>query len=164
MQHDIISELHTPDRIRDALDVVEIVIGFVSSGGRAKKSLGEYVNKVLKMKTRRFSQKVIIYDAYSNECYVILGSLNQAKEYCNLGHTLSLWELLSVELAKQLVHKGQEPFDSIQDDFLQDLSGEDRQGLGNSLRSFNLDKLLGSLYEFIETHLKHCPENERKWT
>ena len=59
MKQDIITELRTPDRLREALDVVEIVLGFLSSGGgRAEKPLGDYIDKTLKMKKRRFSQKV----------------------------------------------------------------------------------------------------------
>ena len=53
------SELHSPDRLRENLDVVDIVIGFLSSGGvRAEKPLGEYINKRLKMK-KRLSRKVL---------------------------------------------------------------------------------------------------------
>ena len=60
MKQDIITELRTPDRLREALDVVEIVLGFLSSGGgRADKPLGDYIDKTLKMKKRRFSQKVM---------------------------------------------------------------------------------------------------------
>lgn len=55
---DILSELRTADRLRESLDVVDIVIGFLSSGGvKATKPLGEYVDKRLKMK-KRLSQKV----------------------------------------------------------------------------------------------------------
>ena len=55
----IVAELRTPDRLREALDVVEIVLGFLSSGGgKADKPLLEYIDKTLKMKKRRFSQKV----------------------------------------------------------------------------------------------------------
>ena len=55
----IVADLPTPDRLREALDVVEIVLGFLSSGGgRADKSLGEYINKTLRMKKRRFSKEV----------------------------------------------------------------------------------------------------------
>ena len=57
-QKDIIRELRTPDRLRENLDVVDIVLGFLSSGGgRAEKLLGDYINKVLKMK-KPFSMKV----------------------------------------------------------------------------------------------------------
>ena len=62
LQKEIIADLRTPDRIRASLDVVDIVLGFLSSGGvKADKSLGEYIDKVLKMKRRQFSQKVNIH-------------------------------------------------------------------------------------------------------
>lgn len=59
MQKEILLELRTPDRIRENLDIVDIVIGFLSSGGgKPEKPLGEYIDKVLKMKRRPFCQKV----------------------------------------------------------------------------------------------------------
>ena len=59
IRQDIVSELRTPDRLRDALDVIEIVLGFLSSGGgKAEKPLGDYIDKTFKMKKRRFSEKV----------------------------------------------------------------------------------------------------------
>lgn len=58
-QKEILCELCSPDRLRENLDVVDIVIGFLSSGGgKPEKPLGEYIDKVLKMKRRPFSQKV----------------------------------------------------------------------------------------------------------
>ena len=55
----IIADLPTPDRLREALDVVEIVLGFLSSGGgKADKPLGEYIDKTLRMKKRYFSKEV----------------------------------------------------------------------------------------------------------
>jgi hypothetical protein len=57
-QKEIVKELRTPDRLRENLDVVDIVLGFVSSGGgKADKKLGEYVRKVLQMR-RPLSQMV----------------------------------------------------------------------------------------------------------
>ena len=38
---------------------------------------------------------------------MLLHLLSQAREYCTLGHILSLWETLSVELARQLTLQGQ---------------------------------------------------------
>ena len=59
VQREILAELRTPDRLRENLDVVDIVLGFLSSGGsKAEKPLGEYIDKVLKMKRRPFSVKV----------------------------------------------------------------------------------------------------------
>ena len=59
MKQEILAELRTPDLLRETLDVVDIVLGFLSTGGgKAGRSLGEYIDKVLKMKKRRFSKKV----------------------------------------------------------------------------------------------------------
>ena len=59
VKNDIIAELCTPDRLRTTLDVIEIVLGFLSSsGGMADRSLGVYIDKTLKMKSRHFSQEV----------------------------------------------------------------------------------------------------------
>ena len=59
MQREILAELRTPDRLRGSLDVVDIVLGFLSTGGgKADKPLGEYIDKVLRMRRRPFSQKV----------------------------------------------------------------------------------------------------------
>ena len=60
MQQEIIQELCTPDRLRKTLDVVDIVLGFLSSGGgKADQSLWGYINRTLKMKRRPFSEKVL---------------------------------------------------------------------------------------------------------
>ena len=59
VQQEIIHELRSINRIREALDVVDIVLGFLSSGGaRADRQLGEYITRALQMKKRIFSEKV----------------------------------------------------------------------------------------------------------
>lgn len=66
MQQEILTEVHTLERVREILDIVDIVLGFLSSGGgNADKPLGDYVEKVLKMKTRKFSPKVHILLLFS---------------------------------------------------------------------------------------------------
>ena len=164
----IIAELRTPDRLREALDVVEIVLGFLSSGGgKADKPLGEYIDKTLRMKKRRFSQKVSGWSCIElPELILVHQWLGfQAKSSCLLKHALSLWETIAVELARQLCLRGQEPFDSIRQEFLRGLSkdedGENQvEALDRCLGQFNPDLLLGTLYEFIETYVKHCPLQE----
>jgi len=105
VQREVLAELRTPDRIRENLDVVDIVIGFLSSGGgKPDKPLGDYVDKVLRMRRRPFSRKVTGYFY----CCVTLAERThefyllhiQAREYCKLEHVLSLWKILSVELAR----------------------------------------------------------------
>jgi hypothetical protein len=70
-----------------------------------------------------------------------------------------------VRLAIKLCISGQEPFNSIHKEFLCDLSkdgdGEDQfAALDRCLGQFEPDLLLGTLYEFIETYIKHCPLKE----
>ena len=71
-----------------------------------------------------------------------------------------------MELARQLCLRGHEPFESICQEFLRDLSededGEDQfEALDRCLGQFEPDLLLGTLYEFIETYIKHYPLKER---
>ena len=60
IQQDIITELRTPDRLRESLDVVDIVLGFLSSGGgNPSVTLKKYID-THKMKKVPFSAKVMI--------------------------------------------------------------------------------------------------------
>ena len=51
----------------------------------------------------------------------------------------------------------------MRDDFLKPLEDEEKEALEKCLRLFELDSLLGTLYEFIETHVKHSPNEELPW-
>ena len=113
VQTEILLELRTLEQVRETLDIVDIVMGFLSSGGgNEEKSLGEYVEKVLKMKTRNLSQKVQYYNLIKYSCN-LADTLQQflftmqIRQYCKLGHMISLWETLSVELARQLYLRGE---------------------------------------------------------
>ena len=57
----------------------------------------------------------------------------------------------------------QEPFDPIRKEFLEPLK-EQKEGLERCLRLFDLGSLLGTLYEFIETYVKHSPDGELQWS
>ncbi len=61
----------------------------------------------------------------------------------------------------------QEPFDSLHENCLRALrvSGGDNQvaALDKCLRTFDLDKLLEALFEFVETYVKYSPDNELEW-
>lgn len=60
MRVEIVMELQSPAQLRQSLDVVEIVLGFISSGGgKPDRSLGVYIEQTLKMKGR-FSEKVCV--------------------------------------------------------------------------------------------------------
>ena len=58
-QQDIVADLQSVQKIRDCLDVVEIVMGFLASGGQnAGTNLEQYLTTALKMKHRFSSRKV----------------------------------------------------------------------------------------------------------
>ncbi len=84
----------------------------------------------------------------------------QAKEHCTLGHILSLWKTISVELARQLWHAGQEPFEGVSEAYSIHLEDDQAEELDKCLRTFDLGLLLESLFEFIEVHVKHISVNE----
>ena len=59
-----------------------------------------------------------------------------------------------MELARQLWYSGQEPFEAIPDYYTKELSKSHRTDLDKCLRVFDLNILLGALFEFIEMHVK----------
>ena len=48
----------------------------------------------------------------------------------------------------------------MEDKYLIDLEEDQKAALEECLRTFDLDELLGILYEFIETHVKYSEDNE----
>ena len=58
----------------------------------------------------------------------------------------------------------QEPFDSVKEGLLDDLTQEEKQAMDTSLNSFDLNVLLETLLRFIQTHVFYCPSNELEWT
>ena len=59
-QREIVNELGTTQSLRECLDVVEIAIGFLSSGKTdAKTKLEKYVKGVLRLEKKFTSKKVI---------------------------------------------------------------------------------------------------------
>ncbi|KAL5484087.1 hypothetical protein EMCRGX_G020532 [Ephydatia muelleri] len=77
LQEQIINELRSMHRLKEAMDAIEIILVFVSSGGaKADKNLGEYAERALRM-DKQF-------------CSV-------AQKYCRLKHVVSLWQTISVE-------------------------------------------------------------------
>ena len=47
---------------------------------------------------------------------------------------------------------------------VEDDGSNQKEALDKCLRVFNLDRLLGALFEFIETYVKYSPDNELNWS
>ena len=93
------------------------------------------------------------------EAFIDQHNTLQAKEHCTLSHILSLWETISVELARQLWERGQEPFETLPEEYMKELIDGQKRELNKCLRRFDLGQLLGALFEFIEVHLKQITAN-----
>ena len=58
----------------------------------------------------------------------------------------------------------QEPFDSAKQELLVELSEENKQELGASLRQFDLNLLLGILFQYIKIDVLNSSTDELQWT
>ena len=58
----------------------------------------------------------------------------------------------------------QEPFDSAKQEILVELSEVEKQELGTSLRHFDLNLLLGTLFQYIQIDVLHSSTDEFLWT
>ena len=108
-RNSILDKLHSESQnIRQVLDVVNTVLGFLASaGGQSKKPLVEYVHNVLK-KECPFSQVCYVIEFQQLIHFDLFKYLSlQALKHCTLGHIISLWKVLSVELATQLTLHGE---------------------------------------------------------
>ena len=67
------------------------------------------------------------------------------------------------ELSIEFAFFFQEPFDNIDDNLLEGLSEDQRHQLDVVLHRFDVDWLLGTLYEFIETYIRHIDTSKKEW-
>ena len=58
----------------------------------------------------------------------------------------------------------QEPFHTLHNELLEPLTEDQCQQLDKALPKVDLDSLLGTLYEFIETFIRHIDMGKREWT
>ena len=67
IQQEILTELKTPDKLRESLDVVDIVLGLLSSGGgNSKIKLKQFIS-TRKMDRKSFSAKVSLRDRNASD-------------------------------------------------------------------------------------------------
>ncbi len=58
VQQDIVTELRTPEKLRESLDVVEVVLGLLSSGGGSHTVMLDKYISTRRMGRKPFSAKV----------------------------------------------------------------------------------------------------------
>ena len=57
----------------------------------------------------------------------------------------------------------QEPFHTLNHELLEQLTDTQCQNLDGALTKFDLPALLGTLYEFIETYVRHIDMGKKEW-
>ncbi|KAI5277308.1 hypothetical protein MUG91_G144n75 [Manis pentadactyla] len=125
----------------EALSVIEITLGFLSTaGGDPNMHLNEYIQDMLQMD----SQTMLVLKALS---------------WCQLKHTIALWQLLSAHRSEQLLRLNKEPFREIKSRYKADLSPENAKLLRTFLHQTSLDAFLLELHEMMILKLK-SPQTE----
>ncbi|XP_023555015.1 E3 ubiquitin-protein ligase RNF213 [Octodon degus] len=120
----------------EALSVVEVALGFLSTaGGDPDMKLNAYIQEVLRMGDQTTS---------------VLEVLSR----CQLKHAIALWQLLSAHKSEQLLHLKKEPFQDISARYKKDLSPEHAKLLGTFLNQSSLDTFLVELHEMMVLKLK----------
>ncbi|XP_011788597.1 PREDICTED: E3 ubiquitin-protein ligase RNF213 [Colobus angolensis palliatus] len=125
----------------EALSVVEVTLGFLSTaGGDPNMHLNVYIQDVLRM---------------GDQTTHVSKALNR----CQLKHTIALWQFLSAHKSEQLLRLQKEPFGEISSRYKADLSPEDAKLLSTFLNQIGLDAFLLELHEMIILKLKN-PQTE----
>uniref|UniRef100_A0A2K6KPV1 E3 ubiquitin-protein ligase RNF213 n=1 Tax=Rhinopithecus bieti TaxID=61621 RepID=A0A2K6KPV1_RHIBE len=121
----------------EALSVVEVTLGFLSTaGGDPNMHLNIYIQDVLRM---------------GDQTTHVSKALNR----CQLKHTIALWQFLSAHKSEQLLQLQKEPFGEISSRYKADLSPEDAKLLSTFLNQIGLDAFLLELHEMIILKLKN---------
>ncbi|CAH3189324.1 unnamed protein product [Porites lobata] len=132
----VISEFRSLTDICDVLSPLDIAIGFLSStGGAPERLLSNYLGGVLRMQQNT------------------LRSL-KAQQYCQLRHVISLWRLLTLERARILIRRGEDPFEQISDKYKQVMSRPELMKFSSGMRRIDLDRFVCEVLELILLNLR----------
>ncbi|KAM5272726.1 E3 ubiquitin-protein ligase RNF213 [Ctenodactylus gundi] len=121
----------------EALSVVEVALGFLSTAGEdPNMQLNVYIQDVLRMG----EQPVPVLTAFSG---------------CQVRHASALWQLLSAHKSEQLLRLKKEPFREISPRYKAELSPQQARLLGTFLNHAALDVFLLELHEMMVLRLKN---------
>ncbi|XP_048222860.1 E3 ubiquitin-protein ligase RNF213 [Perognathus longimembris pacificus] len=120
----------------EALSVVEVTLGFLSTaGGDPTMQLDKYVQDVLRM---------------GDQMSPVLKALSR----CQLRHAVALWQFLSAYKSEQLLRLKREPFRDFSQQYKADLSPEHARLLRAFLNLPGLDAFLLELHEMMVLKLR----------
>ncbi|XP_041073022.1 E3 ubiquitin-protein ligase rnf213-alpha-like isoform X2 [Carcharodon carcharias] len=118
--------------ICDALDIIEIVVGFLATaGGAPDHQLLCYLKDTLLMGRQA------------------LACVSKAFEGCKLKHTLSLWQLLSSWKSEVMLGTDKDPFERIPDAYKEKLHPQEERELKSFFASTDINTFLWELHEIL---------------
>ncbi|XP_021565820.1 E3 ubiquitin-protein ligase RNF213, partial [Carlito syrichta] len=138
----ISSQLQSFSDACEALSIVEVTLGFLSTaGGDPNMYLNVYIQDILRM---------------GDQMTAVRKALNR----CQLKHTIALWQFLSAHKSELLLRLKKEPFREIDSRYKKDLSPENAKLLSTFLNHIGLDAFLLELHEMMVFKLKGPQTNE----
>ncbi|XP_068694638.1 E3 ubiquitin-protein ligase rnf213-alpha-like [Montipora foliosa] len=136
----IITDFRSLTDICDVLSSLDIAIGFLSStGGKPDMLLNEYLGRVLRMPQQNSLRSL------------------KAQQCCQLRHVIALWRLLSLERAKILITRGQDPFEQIPDNYKHVIPSKPLMKFSNKMMRVDLDRFVCEVLELILLNLRIEP-------
>ncbi|XP_046861643.1 E3 ubiquitin-protein ligase RNF213-like [Xenia sp. Carnegie-2017] len=142
----ILSELNQLTDVCDVLKSLHNVIGFLSSaGGNPGMLISQYMKSALKVDPRNGLKS------------------GKAEQTCQLQHVVALWKLLSLERARILTRRKQEPFDDVTDKIKTALNKNMKFELSRGLQKINIDRFVDELLQLILLFLKNAQNEQLHW-
>ncbi|XP_027055365.1 E3 ubiquitin-protein ligase RNF213-like isoform X2 [Pocillopora damicornis] len=133
----ILGEFRSLTDVCDVLSSLDIAIGFLSStGGSPEKLLKDYLQHVLRMPQQNSLRSL------------------KAQQCCQLRHVLSFWRLLTLERARILMRRGEDPFEQIPDTYKQVMPQILMMKFSNSMRRIDSDRFVPEVLELILLNLR----------
>ncbi|XP_078257452.1 E3 ubiquitin-protein ligase rnf213-alpha-like isoform X1 [Rhinoraja longicauda] len=137
----VTASLKSYSDICDALDIIEILVGFLNSvGGAQDNQLLTYLKETLRMDRR------------------VLACVSKAFVGCRLKHAISLWQLLSSWKSEVMLSTGKDPFERIPETYAEHLHPAEEEKLKTFFASTDINAFIWELHEILM--LKTAQSNE----
>ncbi|XP_051888724.1 E3 ubiquitin-protein ligase rnf213-alpha-like [Pristis pectinata] len=134
----VTTSLKSYSDICDALDIIEIVVGFLATAGGAQDyQLLTYLKETLRMDRR------------------VLACVSKAFEGCKLKHAISLWQLLSSWKSEVMLSTKKDPFERIPDTYKERLLPVEEAVLKTFFASTDINAFLWELHEILMLKTTH---------
>ncbi|XP_032900200.1 E3 ubiquitin-protein ligase rnf213-alpha-like isoform X1 [Amblyraja radiata] len=139
----VTTSLKSYSDICDALDIIQIVAGFLATaGGGQDYQLLAYLKETLRMDRR------------------VLACVSKAFAECRLKHAISLWQLLSSWKSEVMLGTRKDPFERIPKTYAEDLLPAEEEKLKTFFASTDINAFIWELHEILMLKTAQSNEND----